>query len=290
MRSCPARQVALLPGAIILERGLSLLWLWLQYHGSHFVLAALVEVALCQRPKVASPLDCFLSGPVRLCGSVFNMYDVSDRAFLAFSVDYGYVSRCSEDKSLLRRALLQRRDDFVASGAALAAGSALTGSVTRLLLECPVDHIIAAYVPMRGEPDPIAGVAAAGRVLALPVVCGRDQPLVFRRWRPGDPLEEGLWGTRHPPASCPSVVPSMVLVPAVGFTGSGTRLGYGGGFYDRTLPGLSAPGSRVPAFAVAWECQRVDALPTEPHDIVLDGWVTEAGFCRLDLTGPSGLS
>lgn len=213
------------------------------------------------------------------------MYDVSDRAFLASSVDYGCVSHCSEDKSLLRRTLLQRRDDFVASGAALAAGSALTGFVARLLLEYPADRIVAAYVPMRGEPDPIAGVAAAGRALALPVVCGRDQPLVFRRWQLGDPLEEGIWGTRHPPSSCPFVVPDLVLVPAVGFTGSGTRLGYGGGFYDRTLPALPAPGSRVPAFAVAWECQRVDVLPTEPHDIPLDGWVTEAGFCQLTTSG-----
>lgn len=184
--------------------------------------------------------------------------------------------------------LLQRRETFVASAVSVYAGQVLTGHVASLLRGHP--GTVAAYCAMRGEPDPVPGVLDAGCALALPVVLGRGQPLVFRAWKPGDTLEDGAWGTRHPEVLAPSVVPDVILVPVVGFTGNGARLGYGGGFYDRTLARLSLSGYRIPAFAVAWECQRIDALPQEKHDMPLDGWITEEGFFDGTSAGLAGVS
>ena len=198
------------------------------------------------------------------------------------------MNRFPDEKALLRRTLLQRREAFVASASSACAGQALAGHVASLLHGHP--GAVAAYCAMRGEPDPVPGVLDAGRTLALPVVLGRGQPLVFRAWNPGDPLEDGLWGTRHPAVLAPSVVPDVILVPVVGFAGSGARLGYGGGFYDRTLAYLSLSGYRLPAFAVAWECQRIDALPQEEHDMSLDGWITEEGFFDGTSSGLAGVS
>jgi len=117
-------------------------------------------------------------------------------------------------------------------------------------------------------------LAERGQVTALPVVVNRKAPLVFRRWAPGDVLEDGLYGTRHPPASADEVRPVCLLVPLLAFDRQGARLGYGGGFYDRTLAALRAAGPVV-AVGVAYAGQEVDALPAEPHDERLDWVITE---------------
>lgn len=133
-------------------------------------------------------------------------------------------------------------------------------------------RVIAAYWPMHGEPDlrPLfADWVAAGAVLALPVVTGRGEPLRFARHAPGDALRAGAYGI-HEPAAADWVEPDIVIVPCVGFGPDGWRLGYGGGYYDRTLAGHGGL-----LLGVAYdECELVGLRP-EPHDVALSCIVTQ---------------
>lgn len=136
------------------------------------------------------------------------------------------------------------------------------------------------YWPIGTEIDPrpaLETLAEHGPV-GLPVVEGRDRPLAFRHWRPGDPLVPGGFGTSVPAADEP-MTPEVLIVPLLAFDGRGHRLGYGGGFYDRTLAALRARGP-VLAVGFAFAAQRVEALPVEPTDAALDLVVTEAGTLR----------
>ena len=132
---------------------------------------------------------------------------------------------------------------------------------------------LAGYWPMRGEADPLAAMAAHQGPLCLPVVTGRAVPLVFRRWD-GGPLTPGPFGTSHPPETAPEVVPQVLIVPMLAFDARLNRLGYGGGYYDRTLAGLRAAGPVV-AIGLAWAVQQVAELPVEPTDQPLDVMVTD---------------
>ncbi len=119
-----------------------------------------------------------------------------------------------------------------------------------------------------------------GVELALPVVVRRDAPLVFRRWRPGDPLELDQAGCPAPLDLAGEVTPDLIMVPLLAFDASGGRLGQGGGYYDRTLEALRAEG-RAPAIAavgLAYAAQEMDNLPMDSHDQPLDGVLTEAGY------------
>ncbi|MFN4102692.1 MAG: 5-formyltetrahydrofolate cyclo-ligase, partial [Pararhodobacter sp.] len=122
--------------------------------------------------------------------------------------------------------------------------------------------VLAGYWPMRDEADPRVGMAAHAGPLCLPVVTGKGQPLLFRRWQ-GEVLEAGSWGTSHPPDSAPVLTPSVLIVPLAGFDRQGNRLGYGGGFYDRTLQMLRETGP-VHAIGLAFACQELPAIPSEP--------------------------
>jgi 5-formyltetrahydrofolate cyclo-ligase len=109
----------------------------------------------------------------------------------------------------------------------------------------PSPSVASAYLPMRTELDPIALLAALARTgmkTALPVVAARAMPLLFRAWTPGDPTCPAGFGTREPPPDRPTVEPTLLLVPLLAFDASGYRLGYGGGYYDRTLRLLRSRG------------------------------------------------
>jgi 5-formyltetrahydrofolate cyclo-ligase len=110
--------------------------------------------------------------------------------------------------------------------------------------------------------------------VALPVVTARGLPLGFRRWRPGDVLVSGAFGLLVPGPSAEPVMPQLVLVPLLAFDRQGGRLGYGAGFYDRTLAVLRAAGPVI-AIGVAYADQEVPAVPVEPHDQPLDWIATE---------------
>ncbi len=109
---------------------------------------------------------------------------------------------------------------------------------------------------------------------ALPVVIAKNTPLVFRQWAPGDALVLGRWNIKVPPEEAPEVVPDVLLVPLLAFDRKGFRLGYGGGFYDRTLEKLRAL-KRITAIGVAYAGQEVDAVPHEEFDQRLDWIMTE---------------
>ena len=113
-----------------------------------------------------------------------------------------------------------------------------------------------------------------GCQLALPVVQGKGLPLLFRAWRPGDPLEAGVFGTLQPQARRETIEPEALLVPLLACDEEGWRLGYGGGFYDRTLVGLRAK-KHVTAVGVGFNAQYVPDVPHGPDDQRLDWLLTD---------------
>ena len=181
----------------------------------------------------------------------------------------------AEAKAELRRAAGAARRTAQAAGQGDACGR---------LLEALAPHRgrpVSGYWPLGSEIDPRPALAALTEhgPVGLPVVEGPARPLVFRRWRPGDPLVPGGFGTSVPAAGEP-MVPEVLIVPLLAFDGRGHRLGYGGGFYDRTLAALRGRGP-VLAVGFAFGAQRVDALPTEPTDEPLDLVVTQEEVLRL---------
>ena len=142
-----------------------------------------------------------------------------------------------------------------------------------------VGTVVAGYWPMGDEIDPLPLLEALGGrgcTLALPVVSARGQPLTFRAWSMGEALEPGPHGTNHPLAAAPMLIPQVLLVPLLAFDMAGFRLGYGGGYYDRTLDQLRRQ-PHVTAIGVAFAAQRVGAVPRGPHDQPLDLILTENG-------------
>lgn len=140
---------------------------------------------------------------------------------------------------------------------------------------------VAAYWPMRTEADPrpvLAALHARGIPLALPVVLGRGQPLAFRAWAPGAAMVPGGFGVQVPAEDRP-VVPRALVVPLLAFDRAGFRLGYGGGFYDRTLAALRATGP-VLAVGLAYAVQEVAHVPRTIDDQRLDRIVTECETIR----------
>jgi 5-formyltetrahydrofolate cyclo-ligase len=120
---------------------------------------------------------------------------------------------------------------------------------------------------------------AAGIPLALPVVVGKGRPLLFRAWTPGDAMNKGVWDIPEPKPERPAVEPDILLVPLLAFDGEGRRLGYGGGFYDRTLAGLRARKAIV-AVGLAYDAQRIDEVPHLDYDQQLDWVLTPSGPMR----------
>jgi 5-formyltetrahydrofolate cyclo-ligase len=113
------------------------------------------------------------------------------------------------------------------------------------------------------------------------VIGRKGEPLTFRAYTTGDDLDERTWGIREPKPHRPVVVPDVLILPLLAFDGEGWRLGYGGGFYDRTLAGLRA-GKQVAAIGLAYAGQRVDAVPHADYDEPMDGVLTPSGLEQFD--------
>lgn len=161
---------------------------------------------------------------------------------------------------------------------AQACGAALTEHVLR---DCPPpkDAVVAGFLPIGDEIDIrplLEALHARGHRIVLPVTPGRGLPLTFRLWTPGAELVLETFGTRRPTGE--ECVPDVLLVPLLAFDHRGHRLGYGAGYYDRTLGGL---GQRF-ALGCAYAAQQVDAVPAGPYDVALDAVATEQGVihCR----------
>lgn len=146
-------------------------------------------------------------------------------------------------------------------------------------VDVPPGAAVSGFWPMGEEIDVkplLAQLHASGHPIGLPVVVKRGEPLVFRRWHPGLELMNGGFGTQVPPASAPEVVPQVLIVPLLAFDAEGYRLGYGGGFYDRTLDRLRTGSAADPlAVGVAYAAQHVARVPRDDFDQPLDWIVTE---------------
>ena len=135
--------------------------------------------------------------------------------------------------------------------------------------------------PIRGEYDArhlVRTLRELGALTALPVVIAPQQPLVFREWHPGVELAMGALDIPYP-ANTPEVVPNAVLLPMNGWDGGGYRLGYGAGFFDRTLASLP---KKPAVIGVSYEIARMDTIHPQSWDIPVDWVVTERGVYRRD--------
>lgn len=159
------------------------------------------------------------------------------------------------------------------------AAEALAGHGLGFLPPLQPHAVVSAFAPMADELriwPLLRRLAGDGVRLALPVMQGKGNPLLFRAWTPGDAMDSGVWGIAEPKADKPALDPDILLMPLLAFDRQGWRLGYGGGFYDRTLQGLRA---RKPALAVGlgYDEQEVEAVPRLDYDQRLDWVLTPSG-------------
>ncbi len=181
-----------------------------------------------------------------------------------------------------RRQLLAQRSGI--DKAQRAAWSARINALLLAALELPANAVVAAYWPFKGEFDPRFAMRAwrdAGIRTALPVVVGKAMALQFRDWRPGMRTSPGIYGLPVPEDGA-IVRPDVVLMPPVGFDAIGYRLGYGGGYYDRTLAALSPQPLKI---GVAFALSRIETIRPQAHDIAMDFVVTEQGVWRAQPAG-----
>jgi 5-formyltetrahydrofolate cyclo-ligase len=189
-------------------------------------------------------------------------------------------------KAALRMQALACRD--AETGARAAAFADRIASVGLELARRLRPDVVSAYFAIRNEPSTLPlleALSRAGFQTALPVTGKRGTPLVFRQWRPGEPTLEGKMAIREPRPEAPEVAPDLLFVPLAAFDRAGNRIGYGAGFYDRTLAELRA---RKPvwkpicAVGIAFACQALPEVPHEAHDERLDLVLTDTELidCR----------
>ncbi|HEX3496269.1 MAG TPA: 5-formyltetrahydrofolate cyclo-ligase, partial [Methylocella sp.] len=178
---------------------------------------------------------------------------------------------------------LARRGEMSIEGAvAYAAHLAAEGLALVMRLR---PGIVAAYFPLAGEPSTLPlleNLANAGVKTALPFTGRRGTPLVFRLWRPGEPTLQGKMAIEEPLGAAPEVAPDLLFVPLAAFDRAGHRIGYGAGFYDRTLAVLRAK-KTICAVGVAYTSQEFPEVPHDEHDESLDYVLTERELisCRV---------
>lgn len=156
----------------------------------------------------------------------------------------------------------------------------IAAHLERVLAERGVGRgaVLSGYWPIKGEPDlrpALARLHEAGVVIALPVVETRAAPLVFRRWTPATRMQRGDWNIPVPPPEAEVLVPGIALAPCLGWDWGCFRLGWGGGYFDRTLARLSP---RPMTIGVALSAARLPTIYPQPHDIPLDLILTEDGI------------
>ena len=182
------------------------------------------------------------------------------------------MTNLDDAKRAVREAALTRRRGLDAR----AAGRALAHHVLR---DCapPPGAVVSGFWPLGEEIDIrplLRALHERGNRVALPVTPRRGEALTFRGWQPGDVMAPERFGTLRPIGE--ELQPDMLLIPLLAFDAAGGRLGYGGGFYDRTLPGL--PGRF--RLGCAFAAQQVDEVPVGPYDVRLDAVATENGIIR----------
>ncbi|MCB2116746.1 MAG: 5-formyltetrahydrofolate cyclo-ligase [Rhodobacteraceae bacterium] len=176
------------------------------------------------------------------------------------------------------RLRIERQEIAVADRQAI--GAALIAHLREVLKERfggARGRVFSAYWPIKGEPDlrPLMDeLDASGVTVALPIVETKAAPLTFRRWTPETKMVRGDWNIPVPPPDAPEVTPDIALAPLVGWTTESYRLGYGGGYFDRTLAALKP---RPFVIGIGFESARLQTIFPQPHDIPLDLILTERG-------------
>lgn len=164
------------------------------------------------------------------------------------------------------------------------AEEAVSAFLERALASMP-ELVLGAYQPIRAELDLRGLIERLWRLgvrVALPVVEAPARPLRYRAWTPDTTLAPGVWGIPIPPPDAETLLPTVLLAPPLGFDAARYRLGYGGGFFDRTLAALGALGARPFAIGVAHSSAMVGSVRPEPHDVPMDAIVSEKGWLGED--------
>jgi 5-formyltetrahydrofolate cyclo-ligase len=178
-------------------------------------------------------------------------------------------------KAQLRTAALAARDALRVADRRRAAQAI---AMRRFPVPLGEGTIVAGYSPIRSECDPVPlmrSLAGKGAQLALPVIDGKDKPLSFSEWRQGGHLVAGPFGILQPRTDAISVDPDIILVPLAAFDRDLRRIGYGAGYYDRTLAALRQQRRVVVAVGIAFAAQEVAKIPLDEHDEGLDLVLTE---------------
>ena len=172
-----------------------------------------------------------------------------------------------------------RKAAFATRKLTFAAGQGRAADILADFLAAHRGKSLSGYMPMRTEIDPLPAMAAHQGPVCVPVIMGKGQPLRFREWSPGCAMVPGEFGA-FIPADGAWIEPDVLIVPLLAFDARGYRLGYGGGFYDRTLQGLR---SRRPTIAIglAFAAQQVGEVPIDAFDQRLDAVITETGLIPL---------
>ena len=168
-----------------------------------------------------------------------------------------------------------RTEAFARRALAFAAGQGQAAEILADYLAVKRGKVLSGYMPMRTEIDPLPAMAAHQGPVGVPVIMAKATPLRFREWSPGCRLVEGAFKALIPEDGA-WVEPQVLIVPLLAWDARGSRLGYGGGFYDRTLERLRARGP-VLAVGFAFAAQEVETVPTDAFDQRLDAVVTEKG-------------
>lgn len=183
------------------------------------------------------------------------------------------------DPDLTERKASARKEAFARRKAAFAAGQGQAAELLADVLAAQAGRALSGYMPMRTEIDPLPAMAVHQGPVGVPVIIAKATPLRFREWSPGCALVPGDFGADIP-AEGAWIEPEVLIVPLLAFDSRGYRLGYGGGFYDRTLQGLR---ERRPTLAIgfAFAAQEVEEVPIDATDQRLDMIVTETGVRRF---------
>ena len=173
-------------------------------------------------------------------------------------------------KSALRAEMLRRRAQDHGRGLDAAANARLISWIGSA-----EGSVVAGYMPIRTELSPLHAmtVLSDGATVAVPVVIGAGEALVFHKWTPEGAMVPGAFGAAVPESAI-AVVPDVVIVPLVAFDAQRGRLGYGGGFYDRTLERLRAANPSLRVVGFAFDVQEAEAIPLEATDQPLDAIIT----------------
>jgi len=176
-------------------------------------------------------------------------------------------------KKALRAQIKAWRSALDARSMALAADAVARHGLEFLSLQRR-DVVVSGFSPLADEFRAwplLRRLHGEGRALAMPVMQGKGQPLIFRAWSPGDAMDKAVWGIAEPKPDKAQVEPDILLVPLLAFDAAGWRLGYGGGYYDRTLRALRARKTII-AVGLGYDESQVDAVPHLDYDERLD-WV-----------------